>query len=291
MANSSFVERVLRATITLGIGTFGSTNSNVVQFQDLRIVADIDKAGGMALGTARIRVYGLSQSIMNQLTTLSWKVLTFTRNTIDLEAGDGDVMTLVFSGQILNAWADYSAQPDVYLLIEAQTGGFDQVVPVSPLSYRGSTSAAIVAQQLAQQMGVAFENNGVAVQLANPYFPGSAIEQLRALSKAAGFNFFLDDKTLAICPKGTPRSGQIPEIGPTSGLRGYPTFDRMGINLSTLFNPGVVFGSQIKVVTSVTPAQGVWQVYSMAHHLESIRPGGPWFTDIHATEPGNVAIS
>lgn len=81
-----------------------------------------------------------------------------------------------------------------------------------PTSVKGSVDVATLMGQLAQSMGYSFENNGVSVQLSNPYLPGTAIDQVKALARGAGIDLYVDDNVLAITPANTPRGGLIPEI-------------------------------------------------------------------------------
>ena len=74
--------------ITLGTGTFGSSNNNQIQLQGLRAKENIEKAGGQMLGTMRAQIYGVSQSDMNSATTLQYQNQGFLRNTIEVFAID-----------------------------------------------------------------------------------------------------------------------------------------------------------------------------------------------------------
>lgn len=101
---------------------------------------------------------------------------------------------------------------------------------------------------------------------------------------------YIDDKILAITNKYAPRKGFIPEISPQSGLIGYPTFDAIGVNFQTLFNPSVTFGGSIKLKTDIKKAEGEWVVVSVAHKLESEKPGGAWFSTIRGSQYGFAII-
>lgn len=281
----------LRFVITLGTGTFGSTANNQITIEGFRASVTIDKAGGMMMGTLNAQIYGVSQSDMNSCTTLQWKNQGYIKNTVSVYAIDGSQETLVFQGNIVNAWGNYQSMPDVFLQIQAQAAYFNQLQPVSPTSLKGSVDVATVMATLAKQMGYAFENNGVSVSLSNPYLPNTALEQAKALAKAAGCDLYLDSTVLAITPANTPRGGLIPEIGPDSGLAGYPTFDGVGLSLQSEFNPAITFGGSIKVVSSIPTAVGQWIVTSVAHHLESEKPGGAWFSTIRGNKIGLAVFS
>ena len=75
-------KKALRFVITLGTGKFGSSNNDTITLQGFRASADIDKAGGMMMGTLRAKIYGVKQADMNSVTTLQWKPGTLIPNTV-----------------------------------------------------------------------------------------------------------------------------------------------------------------------------------------------------------------
>jgi hypothetical protein len=277
-------KKELAFTISIGSEKFGQTENNVVRLTGFRATADIEKSGGMAMSTATIKIYGVNQSAMNQLTKRTWELNAISRKTVQIDAIDGTKKTTVFIGQITNAWGDYQAAPDVFLYIEAQAGFFDQLAPVPASSYPGKTDVATIVQQIAAQMGLAFENNGVTESLVDQYLGSTAVEKLRTVAAAVKIDFYIDDTVLAICPKGMPRNGQMPVISPQTGMKGYPTFDRMGVSFETLFNPAIVFGGKVKIESQIGPACGEWKAVSISHHLSSEMPDGPWFSQVKCAE-------
>lgn len=279
-------KKALRFVITLGTGKFGSSDNDQIILQSFRATANIDKAGGMTMGTLRAKIYGVSQADMNSVTTLQWKPGTFIPNTVEVYAIDGAAETLVFAGNIVNAWGDYQSMPDVFLHIQAQAAFFNQLKAVPPRSFKGRVDVASVMAQIARDMGYTFENGGVTTQLVDVYLPNTGMEQAKDLARAAGCDLYLDDKTLAITPPNVPRKTQVPVISPQTGLVGYPTFDGVGVNFQSLFNPSVSFGASVKLVTDIPQAAGEWIVTSMAHLLESEKPGGAWFSNIRGNAIG-----
>jgi hypothetical protein len=207
-------------------------------------------------------------------------------DVVILEAGDTSGLGVVFQGTMTRAWADFSAMPDVCFHASAHAGVLQALKPIPPSSYIGSVDVATVMAGLAVQMGLTFENTGVSVKLANPYFPGTAWEQADRAATAAGINWVADKTKLAIWPKGQPRGSQIPLVSPDTGLIGYPLFNSKGIIVTTQYNPSINFGSAIQVQSSLGPANGKWFVSAISHELESEIPNGNWFSRIEAVPPG-----
>ncbi len=284
----------LRFVITLGTGTFGASNANQITIEGFRAVVDIDKGGGQMFGKLTAQIYGVSQSDMNSVTTLRYQALApgFLPNTVSVYTIDGNQETLVFAGNLINAWGNYQSQPDVFLQLDAQAALLNRLKPVPPSSYQGSADVATIFSALANTMGYTFENNLTApVPLSNPYLPGTAIDQANAAAKAAGIWWGIDNNILWIAPANGSRQNTsvIPEIGPTTGLDGYPTFDGQGfISFVCAFNPAIKFLGQVKLVTSIPKAAGQWTVVGVSYRLESEKPGGAWFCSVRVSSNGSV---
>lgn len=284
----------LRFVITRGTGSFDAAGKHdQITLQGFRASVDIDKAGGVQMGTLRAKIYGVSQSDMNTCTSFTMQAprnggYTYQPNTVKVYAIDGAAESLVFAGNIVNAWADYQGMPDVYLHMQAAAVMYGQLKPVPPRSFKGSVDVATVMGQIAADMGFAFENHGVNVKLSDVYLSNTNFEQAKELAQMAGIGLWPDDGVLAITqsPR-TPREAkEIPLVSPATGMVGYPTYDGYGVNLRTLYNPAIRFGGRVKVETDVQQAAGEWVVACVAHHLESEKPGGAWFSTVRLNQTG-----
>jgi hypothetical protein len=158
---------------------------------------------------------------------------------------------------------------------------------VTPKSFKGGASVSSLMSSLAAQMGYAFEDNGVTTQLVSPYLSGSAFQQAAAVAAAANIEFGIDDGTLFICPRGAARPGTVPLISAATGLKEYPVFDKKGLKLECLYNPGIKLGGLINVQSEISVASGTWRVNGLHHHLEAENPGGKWLSKVSASWVGN----
>ncbi|HDR9199672.1 TPA: hypothetical protein QDB48_000959 [Burkholderia vietnamiensis] len=281
----SFTRKRIDLTITLGEGEFGDEGSNTVTLTGLRVQSLITIPGGESMAGAQVRAYGLPLSMMNQLTTIGPINTAYRNNKLLMAVGDDENgMHVMYSGTIGEAHADFQGMPDVAFNVLGWAGLYDSVKPVGALSYVGTVDVATVMQELANTMGLTFENNGVQVQLSNPYFPGTALAQVRACARAADINYLIDRDTLAIWPRAGARTttGDIPLISPETGMRGYPMFSSKGITVVTEFNPNIKFGIPVKVSSSLDAANGIWNICDLSHALESESPDGAWFTQFTA---------
>lgn len=290
---TSFQYRRIDLTFKLATGVFdGSNGSDTVKMTGLRVQCEIDAPGGAQLMEARLRIFGMSQAIMNRLTVLAWQylgVMGFMKNTVTIEVGTQDSdMAVIFQGDITNAMADYQGAPEVAFLVQATSGFVDKMAPAPSSSFPGPAPVDFIMGTLAKRIGATLENNGVTAVLTDMYLSGTNMAQIQTVAKAASIDYYYQPPVLAICPKGIPRTGTAPLVSPDTGLVGWPTLDIAGIQFSTLYNPSIIHGVRIRLETSVTPAAGDWYVYSLSHRLESETPDGAWFSHVMATEAANA---
>jgi hypothetical protein len=191
---SSYVERKITVTITLGQGTFGQTGKDTVKLENLRVAATISKGGYPAQDQADIRIYGVTPDVMNQLVILV--VLPTSQraqNTITVQAGDAvNGMPVVFFGHTTSAWKNLDGAPETFLNIEAVGSALAALQPVPPSSFPGTSDVATVMSGLATLMGLPFQNSGVNIKLSNVYLAGTAKQQADALARAANIDMAID---------------------------------------------------------------------------------------------------
>ena len=198
-------------------------------------------------------------------------------------AGDASGISQIYFGDIIEAWGEYNAAPDVFFHASSLTGWYSAMKPSAVKSFRGGADVAQLLQTLAQEMGCAFQDMGVTAQLSNPYLTGTAYQQAQAVARAAGITMTVDDDVMIIAPQGKARSGASPVISPQSGMKGYPLFSKDGIEITTLFDPMIQQEGLIKVISAIPSANGVWRVTRLTHSLAAEKPSGDWFSKIKAT--------
>lgn len=305
----TFVQRKISLTFQLGQNTqtnqpntFSESGTDTVTVSDLRISVRIQNSGAPADCRADVRVWGLTPSLMNQLSTLGLVFNLVPKNTLTISAGNEGDSTLspIFIGVIYYSYGDFSGQPDVPFHCVCTPTVANAVIPAVASSYTGSTSVATIMANLARLMGLGFENNNVTTQLASPYFSGSLMEQARQCAEHAGISFAIAGSTLAIWPRGGNRSTpNIPIISKANGkLIGYPAFTQQGIIVKSIFDPTISFGSLIRVESQVL--QGVasaqaasnanlfpteWAVNKLDLALDVKMPKGDWMSSIFAYNP------
>lgn len=284
----ALVQRAIDVTVTLGEGSFGEAGpGNTVKLSGYRVSATIAKNGIPAANLAEIRIYGMSNDLMNKLSRLGQIPTALRNNVVSVEAGDADAgMSVCFAGIMMEAWADFQGAPEVSFNISGQTGALAAMKPEQASSFSGPTDVAVIMAGLAKKMGYTFENNGVSVILASPYLWGTARQQAISAAAAANINVVFDNDggVMAITPINGARGTLVPLISAATGMVGYPVYNgRNAIRLKTLYNPAVQFLGSVQVDSVIKPACGKWRVVQLTHNLESQNiDGGEWFTEIVA---------
>ncbi len=274
----TFTKRRIDVTFSLGKGRYGDQQGPDVTLRGRRVSAEIPMHASGDRPQLLLTVYGLDQETMNRLTTIG-PVMEERRglNLVRVHAGsDVEAPCVAYEGEIVNAWADYGMAPDSVLTVMAQVAGAKEVKPAHPRSYPGATPAQEVMREIATAMGYTFEGRGVNTVLANPYFSGTDMDQLRSCAQAARISHTIDRGVLAIWPADGFRQGDPIAVSPETGLIGYPAFTGSGLALKTLYNPDLALGKRVRVSSAIHAAQGEWTIVSLAHQLEADVPRGVW---------------
>lgn len=276
----TFAARAIDISFLYASDARGGNGGKEITYSGLRCELSINNASGASLNALQLRVYGMSESVMNSLSTLGVRVTDTRKNIITVSASnDSGGMTQVYQGTIANAWIDYRGAPDVSFNVEALAGFYEQVKAIGVNSYKGPTDVAMVIESLAKSIGFAFTNNGVTAQLASPYFAGSAITQIKDCAQHAGIAYDISNGSVQIWPSGGRRDDVSFVISPGTGLVGYPVFSKTGINIQVQFNPDIAIGRRLEVQSSIPQACGKdWYCQVSRHELASEVPNGPWFT-------------
>lgn len=281
----TFAQRDIDVTITLAEGpgyepTLGATTT----LSGLRVHAEILHANGWSQGELHLKVFGLKQDMISRLTSIGiFSTDQKRNNTIRIDAGNrGELMTDIYEGTILTAYGDYQGMPDTSLDIVANAHTAAGLRPIPASSWRKSVSVNTIMASLAKLAGYTFvENNDVSESLYNPYFPGSAWDQIQACAQHANINAHVENGALIIYPKGGYRKG-VPTItvSSTVNMIGYPILSSGGITVNSEFIPDIYLGGLCTIDSSLLQAVGTWHIYSINHKLQSETPGGQWFTQL-----------
>lgn len=298
MSGSSFQTKGLRATFILsGSGqVFPGTNSNTLTVSGLRISAQIQGTARLAAQMS-LKVQGMKRVDMDAITVAWANPPVVLDHYVILEANNGRGWSKVFSGTIIEAQPEYRGQPDTYLQLLASVGYFQKINPAESTSYTEAVDIDLVCLNLADQMGTTptggkwqFVNGGVTGILNGPlYLNGTLIDQLDTACQAAGCDYYLANDTITVTPRGKPIEGVPPAVllSPSTGMIGYPVYERAGLNVQALYQPAFGAGVPLEIKDSIVPsANGRWYPYSVVHELDGNTPQGKWITSMKCLRVG-----
>lgn len=281
MTVNSFTSKQLRVTFVLS-GTdqvFPGTNSNTLVLTGLRMSAKVRTVARLS-PLAELRVWGMLPADMNALTAVWANPPVVRDHIVTIEANSGNGWVQVFRGTILEAQPEYSAAPDVYFHVQAKTGYFQQieVESATPTSYPDSVSAEVAILDLIERMGFQGEVTAdVNAVLTNPYWSGTLFDQFVKACKAAGADFYILGESILVTASGKPRTTEPAVVlNASSGLDGYPVYERAGLNVTALFDPAFLCGTPLELQCDVPSATGRWYPFAIEQRLDVLLPKGKW---------------
>ena len=317
MSDAQFKKKRIDVVFNIVQGGFDGSNNETITLTGHRVGCQIQNAGMETGVMCALRIEGMKLDQMNRLSVVQSSVVSQSMNTVTVMAGnDGDVLPVVFSGGIIEGFADFSGSPDIAFVVTAMSTARASAEPITSTSFNGPVSVATVMEAIAAKIGLGFVNNGVNVTLVgNVYYCGSAREQMQKCAEATRINYNIAMNRLVIWPKAiTANTGEVADISSETGLLGYPSYSQGGVTLQCLFNPNIGLFSTIRLTSQYSPAawvnnegqlrsqsgagavyppsNGLWVTQRVQHDIQTEAPGAPWLTTIEAARPeiaGQVA--
>lgn len=230
-----------------------------------------------------LRVEGMKKIDMDAITVAWANPPVVLNHYVTLEANNGDGWAKVFSGTIIEAQPDYSGAPSTALQLQASVGYFQRIDGTEPASYTETVDIGLVVGDIVAKMGPQwkFVNGGANAVLAGPiYLHGTLIDQLDDACQMANCDYYLANDTVTITPRGREIEGTPVAVllNKDTGMIGYPSYDRAGLQVTALYQPVFDTGVPIQVESNVFGASGRWFPYSMVHALDGNTPQGKWET-------------
>lgn len=304
----ALVQRALSFIFTRQDGTtFPNGSTSITIPPGLMAQVRITNAGLPGMGGTQTSIWGLTQDVMNQLSTLGIRVTLQPRNYVKIIAQDagGSNTSTAFAGAIRICSPDFNRQPDPCLSFQAYAGVEISALPPKAQGYDGGIDVITVLQNLCKDIKYTLEPNGVSGVSITHYSwgdPRTVISEIRSQILPSGYDieFDIQSQTVAIwsIQKGRGNPGGIPLVSAGSlaapgTLIGYPSYSEFGIDFRCIYTPMLRRGSQVQVdttlplgQTSLPSANGLWNIYSIAHALDAQIPGGKWETMVQASRTG-----
>lgn len=301
----SFVGRALSFTFVKGPDPKGkpqtfSNGSNTISIPagnqaSIRLL----NANSPGYGHADITIWGLTQSILNELSTLGIIVRRQQSNLVAVYASnaDGGNKNQVFNGCIWQALPQFNRQPETPIWIDAYAGLEFATSSAEAVSFTGSADLVTILKQLCKQIDYKLESNGVTgISLSRSYLWGSPRDQIMSVLQSVltrgVMGAFVEDNTLAIWPTQGARGGVTPLVRPGTTqapgtLIGYPDYSPTGVDFRCIYNPNIRFGGQVQLESSLPQASGLYNITAgLSANLDAQIPGGKWENVVQAIRMG-----
>ncbi len=299
-----FTKRNLKIIFRLGEGSFtGKPEDNSIELSGLRIDAEIKVMPNSMVASAQITVFGLKAETMNALTLIKgvMQANMLKPNTVSLYTDDDDGKeTLVFTGMIFHAMADYNTMPVIPMSIYAMSSYELNVAESPAISFSGSVSVVEIVQAVVNLYNASHpvkanqytvENNGVDGVLTDVALTGSFSEMLNAIARQADIVIQTEGRVVVISKKDKARQIEATTISAENDMIGYPTLIPNGCIVRVLYNPYyrwmapvTVKSHQILFQKGLGKEQGAseakFRIVTMLHRLQSETPGGVWQTEM-----------
>ena len=309
MSDNQFKKKCIDVVFNIVQGGFDGSDNETITLTGYRVGCQIQNAGLETGVICALRIEGMKLDLMNRLSAVQSSVISQSLNTVTVKAGnDGEVLPVIFSGGIIEGFADFSASPNVAFVVTAMSTAQASSRRVSFTSFKGAVSVETAMKTIAAKVGLGFVNKGVTSTLPSAYYAGSALSQMQHCADAARINYNIAMNQLVIWPKDilSDATGAI-DISSEKGLIGYPNYSQGGVSLQCLFNSTIGLFSTIKLTSQYSPAawvnnngqllsqpgyaavyppsNGLWVVQRVQHDIQTEVPGGPWLTTLEAARP------
>lgn len=211
----------------------------------------------------QVRVYNLNKRNRNQL---RFDVSNYGElRGIELKAGYGENLPIIFSGNISQAWpvregVNFISQ------IECFDGGYALANGTFDQQFISGTPQRTIIDSMMQKLpgvtpGVVGEVEGE-IARGNSYSGNTA----DLLNQLVPNKFFIDNQKANILGDSECLEGDIQLISPETGLLGTPIRQQTIINLEMLFEPRLIIGQAINLVSSTDDSfNGTYKVISIKH--------------------------
>lgn len=262
---------------------FTTPNKDPVYLPNMKCMATITNPGGLnAYGQLQLKVFGMTMELMNEYSSVGTNKVVLQNQSVTVYAGDsGGVMNQVFSGGIISSYLDMSHQPEISFNCAGVAGYKPKGVPVAPNSWPQSNNAEDIIRSLVQQLGdpwtVEIAPDAHAI-IQNQYAYGSIIEQITTVARNAKFPIKIENNKISVWSNTGYIDNVVVEVGPTTGMVGYPSYWESGFIVKTEFKSSILNGRAVNLTSDIPQANGKFPVIQATHELATLTPDGPWFT-------------
>lgn len=294
MAYNPYVERRARVAVKVTRpDNAGKQTVHSYTFEQHRMRLQL-RQGGKQYGNAKVEIFGVPLSSMNQIARLWMETLTPQNDdTLAIDVWDGKDYVPLFQGVITWSAVDASGMPQVKLVIEANASMILMNTTASP--YASGTGPVALPDALTSILKPAsftldYSEAAPRYMLTDVHVAGSPLEQVSTLLRHYDeLTWFCNLQRLIVRRARAPFNEDAIRIAADTGLQGFPVYSSSGIQLSTVFNarlrPGAPLDVQVTDFDFINRTK--WVAAVVAHQLDVNFPSGQWTTGLAANAFGS----
>lgn len=246
-------------------------NGNILQINyPLSLELNIVRKPYASTNTATFRVYNLSPDTRTQIYRDKFDTTDF--RSLKLSAGYGQApYPVVFNGNVQQAysWRD-SGRVDFITEIQGTDFGYTMVNAFSNVTLQGSQPKQAVVNNIITNLTNTVPSLGVGYisTFAGTYPRGRVLmgNSWQILQQETGQNCYIDNGLVyALKPNDTFNGSGITQIDSSTGLLSTPKRAETYLTIEVLFEPNIIIGQQIQLVSSQTQFNGLYKVMGIQH--------------------------
>ena len=251
----------------------------VLVFEDLPVQAQIDYVGLPSAPKAKIRIYGVSKQLMDEITTIQLFSRFIQNRRVRLSVDEGDGYQVLFDGGIMNAVPMYYSAPNVYIQIESSALMFQQFEDIPPFSIAGTMSVFDVINGICKDYGMKAENYMKSQRTVNSgvFDQAGFRARITAAERALGVKCaFMTNNTVKVLDEDNPKLFTNYNLT-SADYVGYPTFNSCGVEVVLdkmlpieCYDTFTISGSEVGF------ANTTWRCYKKTYNLQTLMNNSKW---------------
>lgn len=262
------------ASLTIGIP---NTPGIVITHDSLRFEFQIKTPKSNKPTTAEITVYNPSKKTVDAILTMGKKA------DVILDAGYQDLHHVIHRASVTQMLQRRSG-PDRMLIITTGDGAREMASVKAQISQAGKVDPNKIIAQLAGKLGTAVGEIKTMVTdgIKNGFsFEGLAKDALTKLTNSMGADWYVQNNTLHVLPKGGYLSTTAYVLNENTGLIGTPSITEDGYKFECLLIPDICKGRRVILDSEFIKATCVAQRVDITGDTG---PSGAWKLSIEATK-------
>ena len=293
-------------------------NEVAIDLSEFRVRFHITQAATGQPCTAKIRIYNVSDQVVNSIETPTSESVKHGHSTVIIDAGYQEHHSVIFKGALWWKTTGRDSETDDYLELIATAGDRAHQHSIVRTSLpAGSTQADIfrVVARSMEEMGVGVCKKPDLMTTALPrgkVLYGMSRDFMQGLADTNQFLWGYATEGLATIPaQGEDKAANVVVLNAASGLLDRPLIGVDGLKCRALLNPDLEFGKVVQIDTKTiqTPSfstsanansvnenlaatgayldpDGFYKIVSRVHSGDT--RGDEWFTDLICTGVGSA---